>query len=247
MTLRLRLLAIAVSLPLASAAHAAPADSGWDWIVAPYGWAASIGTNLRTFSPPSSSSSDTAFKDVVDKLDGVFQVHAEGQGDAFGAFADFTYFGLADAGDRPGFHTETDLDMRLLDAAFVWSPGVERFQGLETFAGVRFVDLDFTAHLAPTDPAYPLAVVDDGKSFTDFLLGARYSFALGERWGLTLRGDGSWGDTAGTWNASAIAQYRTAIGAWAFGYRYLDIDLEPGNDRVSIQLSGPMVGYAFRF
>jgi hypothetical protein len=90
-------------------------------------------------------------------------------------------------------------------------------------------------------------LIADDQTFTDFLLGARYSFALGERWGLTLRGDGSWGDTAGTWNASAIAQYRMGNGAWAFGYRYLDIDVEPGNDRVSVQLSGPIIGYAFRF
>src|SRR4249919_3048799 len=96
-------------------------------------------------------------------------------------------------------------------------------------------------------PACAPAIVDTGDTLTDFMLGVRYTFAFGRNWGLTLRGDGSWGDSDGTWNASALAQYHLQHGSWAFGYRYLDVNLKPNGNRVSINMSGPVVGYAFRF
>ena len=247
MTLRVRLLAIASLLSLATTAQAAPSSGGWDWLVAPYAWGASVGTDITTHVPPSSSSSDVKFADLVDHFDGVGEVHVEGQGDGFGFFADFTYLGLADESEQPRFHATSDLDTRLFEAAAVYSPGTERFKGVETFAGLRVIDVDFNTTLTPRDPAYPPAIVDTGDTLTDFMLGVRYTFAFGRNWGLTLRGDGSWGDSDGTWNASALAQYHLQHGSWAFGYRYLDVNLKPNGNRVSINMSGPVVGYAFRF
>ena len=229
------------------AASAAAPDASWDWAVAPYVWAASIGTDIQTTTPPTEASADTAFPDVVDILDGVFEVRGEGQGDAFGVFADFTYFGLADETQRRFQRTESDIDMRLIDVAAVWSPGPTRFTGLETFAGARVIDLDFTLQFLPDNPAFAPRAIDRGETFYDFMLGARYTWAFSDRWSLTLRGDGSWGDTEGTWNASVLGQYRTRNGSWAFGYRYLDVDLESRGDTLSVSLDGPVIGYAFRF
>lgn len=232
---------------LASVAPAAQAAEGWDWMIAPYGWAAGISTDLETSTPPSSSSSDTDFDDIVDKIDGAFQIHMEGQGDRFGAFADFTYLGLADSKDHPRFDTESDLDTRLFEIAGVWNPSPERFQGLDVFAGLRYIDVDLTLQLRPVNPAFDDVIVDGGDSFSDFMVGARYTWTLSEHWGLTLRGDGSFGDTEGTWNTSATVQYRTRHGAWLFGYRYLDAEFETGNATTGIALSGFQVGYGFRF
>jgi hypothetical protein len=229
------------------AANAAPPDGGWDWAIAPYVWAASIGTDVRTHTPPTSASADTAFPDVVDILDGVFEVHGEGQGDAFGIFADFTYFGLADEKQRRFQRTESDLDMRLMEVAGVWSPGEARFTGLEAFAGARVIDLDYTLQFLPDNPAFAPHAIDRGQTYYDFMLGARYTWALSDRWSLTLRGDGSWGDTEGTWNASVVGQYRMRHGSWAFGYRYLDADFENAGDTLGVTLDGPVIGYAFRF
>ena len=238
---------MAIALCATSGIAQASPDSGWDWMMAPYLWAASVGTDVETTSPPSSSSNDTTFDDLFDKIDGAFQVHAEGQGDEFGVFADFTYLGLADETDLPRFRTENDLDSRLLDVAVVWSPGPVRMQGFEAFGGLRAIDLDFTAQLIPRNPAFQPVVLDTNETFQDFMLGARYTWALSDRWGLTLRGDASWGDTDGTFNASVVGNYRTDSGAWLFGYRYLDIDVEPTGQRINVTLSGPMIGYGFRF
>ena len=87
------------ALIAAGNAFAAPSN-GWDWMIAPYGWAATVGTDVETRVPPSGISVETSFDDIVDKIDGAFQIHVEGEGDDFGVFADFTYLGLASERDR---------------------------------------------------------------------------------------------------------------------------------------------------
>ncbi|WP_396616435.1 hypothetical protein ACHZ97_01705 [Lysobacter soli] len=228
---------------------AASAQDRWDWIVAPYVWAVDISTDLET--PPPASAVITRrlnFGDVVDKLDGAFQMHAEGQGEHFGLFADFTYLGLSQDATRRFFQAESDLDTRLFEAAAVWSPGGQRFTGGEVFGGLRYLDLDIASTITPSGPlGVPQFRVDLDESFSDFMLGARYTWAFGGRWGLTLRGDGSWGDTDGTWNASIVANYRMKSGAWYFGYRYLDVDAEARGTSTDLVVKGPAVGYGFAF
>ena len=232
---------------IAPVAHAAD-DEGWEWMVAPYGWFPSISTDLeRTEPPEGGASTDTKFDDLVDKIDGVFLIHAEGQNEHWGMFTDFVYLSLGDEHDRPRFHTETDLDMRLFELAAVWNPGEGRYRGLDVFAGLRYIDVDLTVQLDPDNPLFNTTSIDAGDSFNDLMIGARYTWALSDRWALTLRGDGSFGDTEGTWNASAVAAYRMKRGAWLFGYRHLSIELDTGDSNTDIAFSGPMVGYGFIF
>lgn len=234
---------------LACSSTDAAAQERWHWIVTPYLWAVDVSTDLEVPPPVSSGiARRTGFDDIIDKLDGAFQIHAEGQGDRFGVFADFTYLGLSDENTRRLFRSESDLDTRLFEAAAVWSPGEQRFTGADVFAGLRYIDLDISSTITPTGPlALPPIRVDLDKSFSDFMLGARYTWAFGDRWGLTLRGDGSWGDTEGTWNASAIANYKMKHGVWFFGYRYLDVDAEARGVATDLVVKGPAVGYGFKF
>lgn len=238
---------IGAALCLSPSANAA-AGEDWEWVVAPYGWAASIGTDLETSVPPSGGiSTDTEFDDIVDKLDGAFQIHVEGQGERFGMFADFTYIGLANERTRPRFSSAADLDARLFELAAVWSPSDGTYTGLDVFAGLRYIDLDLSVDIDPVNPAFDPARVDTSESFSDFMLGARYTWSLSDRWGLTLRGDGSFGDTEGTWNTSAVASFRTKSGAWFFGYRYLSVELDADGNKTEITMSGPQIGYGFIF
>jgi hypothetical protein len=239
----------AATLCLLTLSPNAQAGDGWDWIVAPYIWMVNIETDLNLdVAPPGGLDGDLTYPDILSDLDGAFEVHAEGQGDNFGMFADFTFLGLADERDFARFDSETDMDTRLFEAALVWSPGEERYRGLEIFGGLRYVDLDTTIELVPTDPAFETTTFDNGNSYSDFMLGARYTFDWSDRWGLTLRGDGSFGQTEGTWNASAIANYKTDSGAWFFGYRYLTGELESDAGRtLDVTLHGFMLGYGFRF
>ena len=243
-SIALMALAFACFSPTANA----EGDDGWDWVVAPYLWAVNIGTDLQTTPPPSTgASTESDFGDVIDNLDGAFQIHAEGQGDRFGVFTDFSYLGLGHEGERAAFRTESDLDTRLFELAAVWNPADGRYRGFDVFAGLRYVDVDLTVQLDPVDPAFSTATVDAGDTYSDFMIGARYTWALSDRWGVTLRGDGSFGGTEGSWNTSAVANYRMKRGAWFFGYRYLTVELESANSQTEITLDGVQVGYGFIF
>lgn len=230
-------------------ARAQSADNeGWKWIVAPYAWAVSFDSDLKRREPPAGGSRDDgSFDNVLDKLDGAFQMHVEGQTDHWGVFADFTYLGLADEKTYRRFRTESDLDARLIEMAGVWSPDDERYRGLDVFAGLRYIDVDMTVNFHPTNPLFERTRFDGSKSFSDFMAGARYTLALSDRWGLTLRGDASFGDTEGTWNVSAVTNLKMKHGAWMFGYRYLSVKLQTGDTNTKLTMSGPMVGYGFIF
>ena len=231
-----------------SFAPSAQAAGDWDWVVAPYLWFPSISTDLETKVPPDGGvNNENDFGDVIDKLEGVFEVHIEGQGEQFGVMADFTFLGLGDEKEFARFDSETDLDARLFDAAVVWSPGPGSYVGWEMVAGLRYVDIDATFRLDPVNPAFGNTTIDGGDSFSDFLVGARYSWNVSPRWGITLRGDSSFGDTEGTWSAAATASYRTDSGLWLFGYRHMTGEFDTRNSNTEITLSGPVVGYGFTF
>lgn len=236
-----------LALSLACASPQASAAGDWTWVVAPYFWAAGVNTDLQTPIPPPGTGSGANFEDLIDKLDGAFEIHVEGQNDQWGTFADFTYLALASEEERTGFDTEGDLDVRLFELAAVWSPGEDKFTGLDVFAGLRRLDTDFTVNFLPTNPAFADTNFKAEKTYNDFMLGARYTIPMAERWKLTLRGDGSWGDTDGTWNASAVVTYATKNGAWGFGYRALNGDFKNDNSDLEIRMSGFEVGYGFRF
>jgi hypothetical protein len=238
-------LAASILVALSALPASVRADDGWDWQLAPYLWAVSIKTDLNEEQPPGEQTTD--FSNILDKFDGAFLGHAEGQGDSFGVFADIVYLGLADDRDFDRLSTQADLDSTIVELALVYSPGPERYRGIEAFGGVRYIDLSLDVDVDFDNPAVPDANIGPERSYTDFLIGARYHAALSDRWGLSLRGDGSFGDTEGTWSASGIFHYRMSNGAWVFGYRYLDGELATESEAVDITIYGPVVGYSFAF
>ncbi|MGQ4583609.1 hypothetical protein [Lysobacter sp. F60174L2] len=240
-TLLLVILALStVSIP------AAAQDRDWTWMVEPYAWAASIGTDMRTVRPPTEAGSDVSFSDVVDKLDGVFMMRVEGRNDRYGVFADFIYLGLADSSQRRVMTTETDLDARVLDAAVSVRAG-DRYTGLDVYGGIRYIDVDLTTRFTPENPTFVPRTLDTGNTYVDLLLGGRYAWRLSERWELTARADASAGETDNTWSASLMTRYRTGNGGWLFGYRYMQAKLDSDNADLTLDLSGPLIGYGFEF
>lgn len=236
----LALLALGLGVPMT--VHA---GDGWDWSVAPYVWAPSIGADLREDQPPAEN--QQSFDDWMDKIEFAFLGHVEGQGDRFGMFGDVVYLALGDSQDYPRVRTEGDLDAGIVELAAVLPLGEERFQGLDLFAGLRYFDVSTKARFDPVNDLLPTVSRDRDESFSDLLFGARYTMRFSERWGLTLRGDGSTGDTDGSWSASANAQYHAGPGFLAFGYRYLEVDLPMRDSSLDLKLYGPFIGYAFTF
>lgn len=233
-------LALTCGMPSAFAYQSA---SDWEWVAGPYVWAAGVSTDMDV--PPIGT--DSSFSDLIDKLDGAFLGRIEGQNERFGVMGDIVYLGLADSKSFERFETSSDLDTTLIDVAGVWSPGDGRMKGIELLGGLRYIDVDFRAHLAPNNTSLRTVEAGVDRSFSDALIGARYIWQMTDRWSASVRGDGSFGDTDGTWSAAATAAYRMKSGEWMFGYRYLSVELENDRTSVDIRFGGVLVGYGFRF
>lgn len=237
----------ACALLVSVTAPAARATAPVDWSIEPYLWATSIDTDLRTRQPPDAASGETGFGGVIDKLDGAFLIRIEARGDQLGAFADFIYLGLGDSKDYTALSTETDLDARLLDTGLAWRmTGPDRERGFDVYAGLRWIDLDLNVRFDPSDPSRAGASVHGSGDYADLLIGTSLRCRW-SRWGVALRGDGSLGQTDGSWGVAATLDYRTRHGAWLFGYRHLDASLAAADFSTRIVLSGPHIGYALRF
>ncbi|MBP6627206.1 MAG: hypothetical protein KA187_07305 [Arenimonas sp.] len=235
--------ALLLVAPLAPAA--AQESTGWEWELTPYFWAPSISSDLREDVPPVGN--DAAFEDFIDKIDGAFLGHAEGQGENFGVFADLLFLSLSDDKQYTRTSTASDLDSTVYEMAMVWSPGEVRYRGVEVFAGLRYLDVDLTIDVDPVDPIYAPRTLEAERSYSDFMLGLRYRADFSDKWGYSLRADGAWGDTEGSYNAMATLYRQTGNGEWSFGYRYFDTELRAARSSLTLTLNGPVVGYTFRF
>jgi hypothetical protein len=240
----------------ATVAAAPPAESedssesasgqGWDWAVSPYLWATSISSNIRKDGAPPVGT-DADFDDILSKLDMAFQIHVEGQGDRFGVFADYTYLALSDSNERPAFTSEGSLDTSIFEAAAVWNVEPTRFEGVDVFAGLRHLQVGTDVELDPVDPTKPNINLKMDQSFTDFMVGVRYNATLSDRWGLTLRADGGWGDTESDYSVSALLRYQLKKGTMVFGYRYMEIGVRGDAQKVDLAMQGPIIAFTKRF
>lgn len=244
----MRMMDVRLLVAMGIAVASAPAGANdWDWMVEPYAWATSIRSDLEAARPPIEGPSEMAFSDILDKLDGSLQVHAEGRGDKIGAFADFTYLGISESRTGDFARTETDLDARLFEAAWVWIPGGQRDRGLDLFGGVRWIDADLKVEIDPENPQLAGRILDVGDDYLDAMLGARYTWAPSDRWRITARADVSAGQTEGAWNASLMAHYSIGNGGVLLGYRHLEVELKSAGARTDLAMTGPVIGYAFAF
>ncbi|HWS78768.1 MAG TPA: hypothetical protein VN205_10400 [Thermomonas sp.] len=234
--------------PAAESEASSGSTSGdkWSWAVTPYLWATSISSDIRKDGAPPVGS-DVDFDDILSKLDMAFQIHVEGQGDRFGAFADFTYIALSDSNERPAFTSDASLDTTIFEAAAVWNVEPTRFEGVDVFAGVRHLQVGTDVELDPVDPTKSNINLKMDQSFTDFMVGARYNATLSDRWGLTLRADGGWGDTESDYSVSALLRYQLKKGTMVFGYRYMEIGVRGDAQKVDMAMQGPIIAFTKRF
>lgn len=253
MNARRRTLALACATLLSATALPSTASAGEsaDWVVAPYLWLPTITVDLASDRPNSGgiggAGQEDFFPEIFDDLDGAFLGYAEVQGDHWGGFVNGLFIGLSSDSDFAIADTESDIDATVIDAAVVYSFDSERFAGFELYGGLRWIDIDYQTDIDFTAPAITDRTAAFEDSYSDFLFGGRYRGSWSDKWGYTIELDGSTGDTEGTWSTSARIQYRTGSGAWVFGWRYLDGEIDATRESLDITLNGPVIGYAFRF
>jgi len=122
--------------------------------------------------------------------------------------------------------------------------------GIDYIVGFRRIGLEKTLLVTPT--IGPTQRFDGDSDFTDFFVGARYLHRFNENWDLTLRVDFGFGDSEGTTNLLGSVGYRfPGPFALQLGYRNFDLkfkeNVNGATEIIDLELSGPYLGFVFRF
>ena len=252
MTIKLqksRLLAttgVCVALAFSTATSAAE-NSALSWSVTPYIWAPSTTVDLGYQDTNIGGQID--FKDILDKIDMAFMVHAEGGKGQWSGFADLTYMDASDTDERALLSVDVRSKQVMLDTALAWWPaGVGT--SLNVFGGVRYTGFDDRYQFRSAADGTLLASRGSAKDYYDVLLGLRYAHDFSDRWSALGYGDFSFGDSEGTYMLRGLLAYtvgKRQQNRILFGYQYKEADFKDGELKTGFGFSGPVTGFEFRF
>ena len=259
---------ILAALTPAVTAEEKPAESAWQFHVAPYLWAISMDGNVTVKGLEADL--DLSFSDIWDELNFAFMMEYEARKGNWGLWGNTIYANLGKSNiSGPRGLTNIDPTVKslwqglggfyrlgtwdLTDAPGKDTPSVT----VDTYFGARYTWLELKLDF---DGIFQNRVnnVSQDKSWVEPLVGARTIWNLSERWTATLAGDVG-GVAFGSdfaWDALGLIGYRFDLfgekNAQAFaGYRALSQDYTDGSGRDKFQwdvtLYGPILGLAVRF
>jgi hypothetical protein len=241
-------LQLVATVMLMTAPALAAADDA-EWLVAPYLWLSDV--TLDQSSGPGGSISAS---DLLDKADFAGMIRVEAARNRWGFSLDYIFLGLSDSAVLPpmppSFNVLVDVDISIVELGGFFRPsGTDN--GVDYLFGVRNINADKTLLMTPILGGVTQRFDSDSK-FTDVFAGARFLHRFNPNWDFALRGDLSFGDSEGTVNLLTSVGYRfNATFALNLGYRHLAIEFEDNVDGVDettdIELSGPFLGFLFRF
>ena len=221
-----------------------------EWLVAPYVFYSDVSLDLST-----GASGGVSASDLLDKSDTAGMIRIEAAGSRWGVTFDSVWLGLSKSTSRPwpgeigrvGLNTDLDISINELGAFYRLSTSES---GVDLLFGGRNINTDATLIVIPNTG--PSQRFDASETHTDAFVGARLLQRFGNKWDMTLRGDYSFGDTEGSLNLLGTVGYRfNDTFAMNLGYRHFAVELEDSDDGESvttdITLSGPVLGFLFRF
>lgn len=230
----------------------------WRWQLTPYLWATDVSVGVEV---DDRQVADTTIpvEDLVEDLEAIVQVRAEGQRGPHGVAFDLFHVTLEDevSGlELPEGAGRADLDSRvgmtLVDVAGLFDPKGDR-RGVSILYGTRVLfqhaTIDAAFDLATGTSATRRYAMSD--TLVDALVGVRFGGTFARRFSYQLQLDASAGDTDHTWSAGPSLTYTFgSSGRYALtaGYRYMKIDFEDEGDLDSeMDLSGILLGFRFSF
>jgi hypothetical protein len=237
----------------------AQAAEKWEWDITPYLWASSVSVDVSVDGDPVLGA-DASFSNLVDKVDLAGMLHFEGRRGKVGFFTEADFFSLTDeqthSADSPlpgGTQTEANLDLGLYEAG-----GFHRLKdavtGLDILYGIRVIDTSQDVTITLPSPISMTVENNSSDTYTDGILGVRYSHPMGKRWYFAIRGDIGGGGTEIAWNGVATFGFQCdQKGKYnlRFGYRYFKTELDSTQNDVDVEsdvaLFGPYLGFGFVF
>ncbi len=212
----------------------------WEYTVAPYIWGPELRTSLDVGPNPPVEGNTSIF----DILNSAFLIAGEARNGRWAIGGEFNYLNLGDerAGSR-GLRAEWELDGIMVSAVASYTTWENDRARAELFGGLRHWDLDLSTTVGRFEAS-------TNQSWTDPIIGARYSQALSPRWSLAAMGN------VGGFDVGSKFQWEAALQAswqWtdrvnvAGGYRHLSVDFQGQEDVIDLILTGPYVALAFNF
>ena len=252
------------------AAEEKPAESGWEFSVAPYLWAISMDGSVTVRGLEADV--DASFNDLLDEMNFGFMLAYEARKGHWGAWGNTIYSNLGNSDvDGPAGFAEVDPTVTafwqelggfyrlgtwdLADSSDKKTPSLT----VDTFLGARYTYLDTEIDFKFEGPFRSFTKnVDEDKSWLEPLVGVRTIWSSYKRWMLTLAGDigGVAFGSDFAWSASGLIGYQFNLfgedNARVFvGYRALSQDYTDGsgNDKFEwdVTLHGPILGLGIRF
>jgi hypothetical protein len=245
-----------------------PAESGWEFQIAPYLWALSMDGNATVKGLEADI--DVGFNDIWDELNFAFMLEYEARKGRWGFLGNTIYANLGNS-DVSGPLGLTNIDPTvtalwqglggfyrlgtwdLADTPGKKTPSVT----FDTYFGARYTYVDLKLDF---DGVFQNRInnVNQDKSWVEPLLGVRTIWDFSERWKANLGGDigGVAFGSDFAWDAFGMIGYQFNLfgekNARAFaGYRALSQDYTDGSGRDKFQwdvtLHGPILGLAVGF
>lgn len=223
-------------------------SSGWQFAVTPYIWASGISADIN-IGDVGSVEMDTGFTEILSNLKFTFMGAFEARKGRFVMLTDIIYLHVGSEEDGPAGFVEADVDLKtFLGTAMAGYRVVDEGpMFLDLFAGGRLTSMDVGLDL--TGPQQS-AEQDESKTAISPVVGTRFRAPLGERWGVGIYGDlAGFGITSDlTWQLFGTIQYdisdRWRVGA---GYRHVAVDFDPKAIDIDMRMSGPIIGFSYRF
>lgn len=249
---------VAASFVLLSSNQAQAAEK-WEWDITPYIWGSSVRADVTLDGDPVLGA-DATFSDLIHDVDLAAMLHFEGRRGKFGFFTDAIFISLTDeqthSANPPlpgGTETEADVDLGMYEAGGFYRLK-DAVTGLDILYGIRVID--FSQDVTITVPP-PISATVDGETsdtYTDGIIGVRYSAPIGKRWYYAIRGDIGAGGTELAYNGIVSFGFlcdQKGKYNLRFGYRYFKTELETTENGIDVEtdltLYGPYIGFGFRF
>jgi hypothetical protein len=226
-----------------------------EWLVAPYAWLPDI--SMDQSADGSSGGGSISGSDLLDKIDAAGMIRVEAARNRWGFTLDYIFLAVSDESVATlppptpvDVDVRADVDVDVLELGGFYRPSGND-SGIDYLFGFRRISVDKTLLLTPVIGG-PTQRFDGDSDFTDVFIGTRFLHRFNENWDLTMRVDLGFGDSEGTLNFLTSVGYRfPGPFTLQLGFRHVDMkfkdDVNGAVETTDLELSGPFLGFVFRF
>jgi hypothetical protein len=231
---------------------------GWTpgWTLAPYGWLAGLDGTIGSKAPDTGGGPllpprlDVSVDDQLEQIG--FMFFGEWRGDRWMAFVDTVWANVSQDADikvsrlLPESDSEATIDGNIYQAAVGYRLLDWDRSYLVVYGGGRYYDLK--AEVEAKGGVLPRKIeTSTTRSWTDAMIGGRWSYGLGKNWTGFVLADYGVGQSNSTWQIFGNIGYNFSWGSVVGGYRYMNLDYDTSSYKINLSLSGPLLGVAISF